>query len=411
MTTGGPEVDAHWRSLSMQFQSFTTSVVTNILTSVPSKKEKLPLSVTHPELAKEADGWDPSIFTAGSSRKLNWQCSKGHTWDAVIRNRSTLKSKCPVCANQKVLAGFNDLQTTHPELAKEANGWEPSSLLAGSRKKLSWKCENGHTWEAVLSSRSSGGNGCPYCSGNQVLAGLNDLATTHPDLAAEAVDWDPTKISAGSHKKQLWKCDVGHRYEARVDHRARGASNCHFCSGHKYLKGFNDLNTTNPEIASEADGWNPTNYYPQKQNMKWKCVAGHKWVATIDDRRSGNGCPSCAKTGFSPELDGFLYFLKHPEWEMYQVGITNIPDDRLGRHRRLGWIVLEVRGPIDGHLAQQWETAILRMLKAKGADLSNTKIAGKFDGYSEAWSKTTFEVKTIKELMAITEEWERKDES
>ena len=61
---------------------------------------------------------------------------------------------------------------------------------------------------------------------------------------------------------------------------------------------------------------------------------------------------------------------------------------------------------MDGHLTQQWETAILRMLKAKGADLSNGKIAGKFDGYSEAWSKSTFEVKSIKELMRLTEEFE-----
>jgi len=35
---------------------------------VPTKKEKLPLSVTHPELAKEADGWDPST-------KSNSTCS------------------------------------------------------------------------------------------------------------------------------------------------------------------------------------------------------------------------------------------------------------------------------------------------------------------------------------------------
>jgi hypothetical protein len=59
-----------------------------------------------------------------------------------------------------------------------------------------------------------------------------------------------------------------------------------------------------------------------------------------------------------------------------------------------------------GQLALGNETAILRMLKAKGADLSNSKIAGKFDGYSEAWSKSTFEVKSIKELMRLTEEFE-----
>lgn len=61
---------------------------------------------------------------------------------------------------------------------------------------------------------------------------------------------------------------------------------------------------------------------------------------------------------------------------------------------------------MDGHLTQNWETSILRMLKAKGADLSNRKIAGKFDGYSEAWSVSTFKIKSIKELMRLTDKFE-----
>jgi hypothetical protein len=36
--------------------SFSLSVNQTILIAVPGKKEKQPLSVTHPELAKEADG-------------------------------------------------------------------------------------------------------------------------------------------------------------------------------------------------------------------------------------------------------------------------------------------------------------------------------------------------------------------
>jgi hypothetical protein len=65
-------------------------------------------------------------------------------------------------------------------------------------------------------------------------------------------------------------------------------------------------------------------------------------------------------------------------------------------------------GPMDGHLTQNWETAILRMLKTGGADLFNPDIAGKFDGYSEAWIKSTFEIKSIKELMRLAEEFEVK---
>ena len=53
--------------------------------TVPGKKEKQPLFVTHPELAKEADGCDPATVTPGSQKKLSWQCSKGHKWQNTLR--------------------------------------------------------------------------------------------------------------------------------------------------------------------------------------------------------------------------------------------------------------------------------------------------------------------------------------
>jgi hypothetical protein len=172
------------------------------------------------------------------------------------------------------------------------------------------------------------------------------------------------------------------------------------------LVGFNDLLTINPDLAAEALGWDPSQVsIGSAMKKKWICKEGHTWIAAVVDRKI-TGCPTCAKTGFNPNADGFLYFISHIDWEMFQIGITNDPDSRLSRHRKLGWELLELRGPMDGSLTKQWETAILRMLKAKGADLSNDKIAGKFDGYSEAWSKSTFEVKSIKELMRLTEEFE-----
>jgi hypothetical protein len=66
---------------------------------------------------------------------------------------------------------------------------------------------------------------------------------------------------------------------------------------------------------------------------------------------------------------------------------------------------------MEGYLAKQWETAILRMLKANGADLSNSSIAGKFDGYSEAWSAAKLRFSSIKELMQKTEEYETSKEA
>jgi hypothetical protein len=109
---------------------------------------------------------------------------------------------CPYCANHKIFVGDNDLATTHPELALQAVGWDPTTLTAGSNKKAMWKCQlnPNHLYAATLNHRSSGG-GCPFCAGRQVLPGDNYIVTTHPELARQASGWDPTTLTAGSHKK------------------------------------------------------------------------------------------------------------------------------------------------------------------------------------------------------------------
>ena len=374
---------------------------------MPTKKEKQPLSVTHPELAMEADGWDPSALTFGSAKKVNWRCSLGHSYQTTIVKRTSRGHACPYCSGHQVLPGFNDLMTTHPQIAFEALGWDARKVSAGSNLVKLWKCSLEHSYQSAVAKRSSRDDGCPYCSGHQVWMGFNDLATTHPELSTESIDGPVTNYSSGSNEVIVWQCNLGHKYRASIAKRAIRNHGCPYCSGHQVWMGFNDLATTHPELIKELI--NPDkllNSRGSKRKLRWRCSVGHEWVSDIAHRVNGRGCPSCAQTGFDPNQKGFLYFLAHPHWAMYQIGITNYPDNRLNQHKKIGWELLEIRGPMDGHLTQQWETAILRMMKAKGADLSNPEIAGKFDGYSEAWSKTTFEVKSIKELMRLTEDFE-----
>ena len=66
----------------------------------------------------------------------------------------------------KLVVGINDLATLHPAIAAEADGWDPSTVVAGTHQKMSWRCKKGHTWDAVVKSRTSDtflrhGSGCP----------------------------------------------------------------------------------------------------------------------------------------------------------------------------------------------------------------------------------------------------------
>jgi hypothetical protein len=248
------------------------------------------------------------------------------------------------------------------------------------------------------------GKGCPYCSRTRVWAGFNDLATTRPHLAAEAHGWDPTKVSRGSGLKLEWKCKLGHLYTAAVGERVRG-SNCPFCAGQRVKPGFNDFATIHPQLAIEADGWDPTTV-PQwsVQMMKWQCPEGHRYKARIGNRSNGRGCPACAKSGFDQTKDGYLYLLEHEDWEMFQIGISNVPEQRLNTHSIYGWKALELRGPMEGFLTRSLESAMLRALKDRGAVFANKTRAARFDGWTEAWMKDSLHISGINELLGFVYE-------
>ena len=108
----------------------------------------------------------PEYVFANSIKKVWWKCNNGHEWQAKIANRNNGRN-CPYCSNQKILKGLNDLSTINPNLASEWNyekngDLKPEDFMAGSGKKVWWKCKKGHEWQATINNRNKG-RGCPYC--------------------------------------------------------------------------------------------------------------------------------------------------------------------------------------------------------------------------------------------------------
>jgi predicted methyltransferase len=253
------------------------------------------LKTKFPDIAAEAYGWDPSTVTAGSHQKKEWKCNKGHIYLSPILDRTTKRCGCPVCSGKQVLAGFNDLQTRFPDIAAEAYGWDPSTVVPGTEQVKEWKCGKGHIFLSSIKSRTTKRCGCTFCSGKQVLTGFNDLKKKFPGIAAEAYGWDPSTVTASSHQKKEWKCDKGHIYLAVISGRTSG-NGCPVCSGRQVLAGFNDLKTKFPDIAAEAYGWDPSTVVPGTEQKKdWKCHKGHIYSSIVAGRTCNNrGCPVCS---------------------------------------------------------------------------------------------------------------------
>ena len=191
------------------------------------------LQTLDPQLASELDLVKnypilPSDLFLKSSKKVWWKCEKGHSWRSTVANRSS-GCGCPFCAHKKILVGYNDLSTTHPEIAKEfdteKNSIKVEEIFAGSSKKVWWKCEKGHTWEASPNSRTNMGSRCRACFGSFLRPGVNDIKSKNPELVEQ---WDyekntlsPGQTARGSTKKVWWKCEKGHSWAATPNDRTR----------------------------------------------------------------------------------------------------------------------------------------------------------------------------------------------
>lgn len=264
----------------------------DIVTTTPENDKSI--GVKYPELLKE---WNyeknimlnianPEKLTIRNKTLIFWKCQNGHEWQASIHNRISKGLSCPLCLGTAISKEVNamlsctdnangnevenNIAVKYPELLKEWDyekntplGLTPKMITDKCRKNIHWKCENGHEWIAKINYRLSR-KSCPYCepidienflpvANNKkttdsqtpydkikkrkvVTEGVNDLATTNPELLKE---WDydrntplglyPTKLSARMNRKVWWKCQNGHSWSAVIYSRTRG-SGCPFCA-------------------------------------------------------------------------------------------------------------------------------------------------------------------------------------
>lgn len=158
------------------------------------------LETLYPDLVKE---WNyekngnlrPSDCKPGSNKKVWWVCNEGHEWQTMVYHRTSRSTGCPYCSGNIVIPGKTDLHALFPEIACEFDvdkneGTTSGEICAKSGRKVWWRCNKGHSWQAPVINRTNLKSGCPFCAGQRPIPGENDLGTVRPDLAAE---WHPQK--------------------------------------------------------------------------------------------------------------------------------------------------------------------------------------------------------------------------
>ena len=97
------------------------------------------LATLKPELADEwsskNDPLKPTMVTTGSHKKVIWRDKYGHEWTATVKSRALNGTGCPYCSHNKILVGFNDLASQHPQIASEWSERNYPLNIKETRKK------------------------------------------------------------------------------------------------------------------------------------------------------------------------------------------------------------------------------------------------------------------------------------
>ena len=299
-------------------------------------------------------GISASEVHKGSGKTFWWKCEEHHSFRQRVVDRTARGFRCPVCSGTKVWPGKTDLATRFPELLdwwdfERAENPDPTQIFPATHVAVWWKCPKGHSFDRPCS-KMYRAKTCPVCSGKRIQKGVNDLATTNPDIASEWLRHEtltPETVGYGSYKKVWWKCPQGHEYEQAVENRTRNGQGCPQCAGQKTIVGVNDLQTLFPQVAAEWHSQKNMDVSPSdvmagsSRSFWWQCARGHAWQAQPANRTGLlTGCPFCAGRLVIPGETDLATKFPHlvAEWDGEKNKNTKPAGIAGSTHQRVWWI-------------------------------------------------------------------------
>lgn len=255
--------------------------------SVPESKRTFAGLV---RIAKAKGGRALSTSYRGLYQKLRWQCAKGHVWHASPADVKA-GNWCPYCSGKKKT--IRDMRL----LAEQHGGECLSAHYRGGMTKLTWRCEEGHTWKAKPFNLAQG-RWCPICGGSNPLS-----VETLREVARQRGGQCISEKYVNANTPVIWRCAKGHEWKATSGSVKNQNTWCPECAKTKRIQ--NRIGKTAPhtiqqmcELAAKRRGkCLSLTYKNNREHLQWKCERGHQWSVSPRSIIAGTWCPTCATRG------------------------------------------------------------------------------------------------------------------
>ena len=147
---------------------------------------------------------------------------------------------------------------THDEYVSQVNTVAPHVLVLGkyngNRTPITHYCSKHNVqWDVSPFNFLQHSNGCKSCQKDALDNYNKNRRKTHEQFLTELYDLNieatPLNEYNGCHNKISFMCKNGHVWSS-TPHDVLSGCGCPYCAGSRTLDGFNDLWTTDPDVAS-----------------------------------------------------------------------------------------------------------------------------------------------------------------
>ena len=184
-------------------------------------------------------------------------------------------------------------------LAKEKGGECLSTKYLGLSSKMTWRCAEGHEWQAIPKTVKLG-HWCPYCGGNRRLTPLDDLHAHAQEKGGVCHEVTYKNVDA----PVSFTCGHGHSFVSTAGSVFNTKAWCPVCGGNRVHEPLSRLAAL---AAAKGGALLSTEYVNQLAPVRVQCAKGHQWETTASALvHRGSWCKQCAcikngsKTHFLP---------------------------------------------------------------------------------------------------------------
>lgn len=234
-----------------------------------------------------------------NATKTRWRCPKGHIWHAPYTSLQQ-GVRCVYCAGSAAKTPQDYENLAH----LRGFEWYSCEVPANVMAKTSWRCSEGHEWEARYNDIRRG-DGCPCCSKNKRVT-LRDYCRAGDSIG---IEWTGKELPATAQTKTEWRCSKGHTWFARYSTINTGVG-CPHCAGvapkleadYHALAAARDLKWIGVEVPRNT-----------KTKTLWLCKNGHTFSTHYNSISvMESGCPACHDI-----INGF--FVSKPQLKLHDM--------------------------------------------------------------------------------------------